>query len=147
MGVIYIILPLLPDLKNQIVAWLHSLDIACPMGEGRYPSIEELRSVLDHLDEYTIDYRTGTGSWYADISQPDLVNGDWTELVVSNYSGSDTDSHEFSFRHGSPLLMMRIVQRLAGTCGPLILLPDTGGLPVVVTPELDLAQALHAWEN
>jgi hypothetical protein len=146
MGVNYIVLALLPNEKDRIVAWLSELGIACPAGESRYPSIEELRSVLDHLEGYTICYNTKIGDWYADISQTDLVAGDWTVLLVSNYKGNDPDPHEFSFRHGSPLLMLRILQRLARTCGPLILFPDTGDLPLVVTPELDLTQALHAWD-
>lgn len=145
MGVIYTVIPL-PDEKDEIVAWLHSLGVSCPVGEGRYPSIQELRSVLDHLDGYTIRYSTGQGHWYADVSQTGRVTSDWAFLVVSDYSGNDADSHEFWFERGSPLVMMLILQQLARACGPLILLPDTGDLPLVVTPELDLDQALHAWD-
>ena len=147
MGVIYIVLPLLPDEKDAIVAWLRSLSIACPGEEGRFPSIEEIRSVLDHLNGYTTHYSTGSGHWYAEIAQTDRGNGDWAFLVVDNYSGTDADSHAFYFERGSPRLMVLLLRQLASACGPLILLPDTGNLPVIVTPELDLDLALRTWES
>lgn len=150
MSMLYVVLPLLPDEKDDVVAWLGELGIACPGGESRYPTIVEICSVLDHLDGYTTHYSTdstGRGNWYAEVSQTDQVKSDWAFLVVSNYSGNDADSHAFCFEHGSPLVMMLILQRLARTCGPLILLPDTGHFPLVVTSELDLDQALHEWES
>lgn len=143
MGVLHVVLPLLPEEKDELEVWLHSLGLACPEGEGRYPSIEELRAVLEHLEGYTIHYSTGSSHWSAEVAQADQLNGDWAYLVVKDYSGNDTDSHSFCFERGAPPLMLLIVQRLASICGPQILLPDTGDLPVVVTPELDLHQALH----
>lgn len=147
MGVLYVVIPLLPEQKDEMGVWLHSLGIACPEGEGRYPSIQELRSVLEHLEGYTIHYSTGSGHWYADVAQTDQVNSDWASLVVNDYSGNDADSHAFYFERGAPPLMLLILQRLVSICGPQLLLPDTGALPLVVTPELDLHQALHVWDS
>jgi hypothetical protein len=38
MGVIYAVIPVLPNEMNAVMAWLGSLGIADPEGEGRYPS-------------------------------------------------------------------------------------------------------------
>jgi hypothetical protein len=145
MGVIYIVLPLSHE-EDEIISWLHSLRLTCPPDEGRYPTIEELRFVLDHLDGYSIHYSTGAGHWYADVSPTDQVTSDWACIVVDNYHDNDTDSHDFYFERGSPRVMLLILQRLTRMCGPLILLADTGDLPMVVTADLDLDQALHAWD-
>jgi hypothetical protein len=150
MGVMYVVIALLPEHRDEIEAWLRSLDIACPEGEGRYPSLQELRAVLDHLDGYAISYSTDPvflGNWYADIVRADQRDGNWALIVANDYNGNETDTHEFYFERGAPRVMLPILQRLVTACGPLILLPDTGALPVVVTSELDLDQAVHELES
>jgi hypothetical protein len=147
MGVLSVVIPLLPEEKDEIRVWLHSLGMACPEGEGRYPSIAELRSVLERLEGYTIHYTVGASHWSADVAQRDQVNDDWAALVVKDYSGNDADSHAFCFERGAPPLMLLIVHRLASICGPQLLLPDTGAPPFIVTPELDLYQALREWDS
>jgi hypothetical protein len=148
MSVIYGVIPMLADRKDELAAWLRSLDVACPEGTGRYPSIQELRTVLDQLDGYTVRCSTGAlGHWYAEVSPADRATSDGADIVVSNFSGNEADPHEFYFVHSSRRVILLIVQRLASLCGPLMVVPDTGDLPVVVTPDLDLEQALLAWKS
>lgn len=148
MGVTWTVIPLLPDKRDAIAAWLRSLDIACPAGAGRYPSLRELRAVLDHLEGYSISYSTDAlGNWFADIVQADQADGDWAYLVVNDYNGNETTPQTFWFERGAPRVMLLILQRLARVCGPLMLVPDTGELPVVVTLDLDLVQALRVWDS
>jgi len=150
MSVMYVVIPLLPGRRADIESWMCSLDIACPEGNGRYPTLQELREVLDHLDGYTISYsmsRVFPAHWYADIVRADHKNGDWAFIVVNNYNGDETDTHEFYFERGAPRVMLPILQQLVPRCGPLILLPDTGAPPVVVTSQLDIDQATHELES
>ena len=150
MGVICVVIPVLGQHRDEIETWLSSLDVACPEGVGRYPSLQELRAVLDHLDGYTVSYSTDRalpGHWYADIVQADQEDGDWAYIVVNDYTGDETATAEFWFERGAPRVMLRILQQLASVCGPLMLVPDSGALPVVVTPDLDLGQSLLVWES
>jgi hypothetical protein len=149
MGVLYTVIPLLPDHRDELEDWLRSLNMASPADAGRYPSLQELRSVLDHLEGYSIRYSTSRvlpGHWYADIVQADQRNGEWAFIVVNDYTGMETDAYKFGFERGAPRLMLLILQRVASLCGPLLVVPDTGALPIIVTPDLDLDQALHTWE-
>jgi hypothetical protein len=147
MGVLSIVFPLSHQ-QEELVSWLHSLHLACPPGEGRYPTLEELRLVLDHLDGYTTRYSAGLSHWYAEVFPTDQVtSSDSASIVVNDYHNNDADPHEFCFERGSPHVMLLILQRLARLCGPLILLADTGALPVVVTADLNLDQTLQEWDS
>jgi hypothetical protein len=116
---------------------------------GRYPILQELRAVLDHLDGYTVSYNTSArGNWDAKIVPADQGDDEWVFIEVNNYTGNETDAHDYDFsfaQRGDMRLILLILQRLARVCGPLMVLEDTGALPVVVTPDLDPDQALLRW--
>ena len=148
MSVLYTVIPVpSPEEHEEVVSWLRSLGITYPRGEGRDPTLQELRFVLDHLEGYAVEYRTGSHSWDADIieSRPAPTDRDWAYLSVAAYSGDEAEPHSFYFNPGSPRVMIDVLRRLAGFCGPQLLIPDTGGPPLVVTPDLDTEAALTAW--
>jgi hypothetical protein len=147
MGVIWTVVPLLAERRDDYAAWLReSYDIACPAGVGRFPTLPELHAVLDHLEGYTSSWRTGKrGYWYADTVEADTVDGESADMLFID--DNETATYGLGFQRGTPRLMLLILQRLARECGLLMLIPDTGELPVVVTADLDLDQTLLEWEG
>jgi hypothetical protein len=157
MGELYGVMPLndptdFPD-SQGITAWLRSLGIACPTAAGRFPTLQELRTVLDHLVGFTVRYSTGPGHWSADIVEAgrEGCDGestyDWAHIVVATFHGDETQPQSFYFDPGAPRLMLVIVRQLAAVCGPQLLLPTESELPVVVTADLDLQATLAAWPS
>jgi hypothetical protein len=155
MGELYVVMPLSDPTDfldaQGITAWLRSLEIACPSACGRFPTLQELRAVLDHLEGFTIHYNTGPGHWSADIVEEgrDGCDGessyDWAYIVADTFDGDETRPQSFYFDPGAPRLMLMILRYLAAVCGPQLQLPTESGLPVVVTADLDLQDTLAAW--
>jgi hypothetical protein len=157
MGELYVVMPL-NDPKNfsdaqGIIAWLRSLGIACPTATSRFPTLQELRAVLDHLEGFTVRYSTGPGHWSADIVEEgwDGCDGessyDWAYIVAGTFRGDETRPQSFYFDPGAPRLMHMILRHLAAVCGPQLLLPTEDELPLVVTADLDVQDTLAAWPN
>jgi len=159
MGELHVVMPLndLGDFSDaqRVSSWLRSLGIACPTAQGRYPTLQELRAVLDHLDGFTVRYSTGPEHWSADIVEEGRggcagdgeSTYDWAYLVVGNFHNDETRPQSVYFDPGAPRLMLMILRRLAAVCGPQLLLPTGGELPVVVTADLDVESTLTTWPS
>jgi hypothetical protein len=65
----YVISASLADQYPWAVDSLRRYDMVppSPSKPGRNPTPRELRTVLDELSGYTVDYRTGPGNWQADV--------------------------------------------------------------------------------
>ena len=135
------------------VDWQNAVfDPACPPVDepGRYPSFVELRQVLESFEEYDIAHLSGAfshdfilhpaGMTFAP-GQPRLYVA-WLEVEEAEDEFHPT---RLGFSGGSPEVMVRILERLAQRCGTQILLPDTGWPAIVVTPGMDIAAVIAAW--
>jgi|ERR1700677_2442528 len=130
MGVIWTILPL----NDRIKPWLEDMGIAYPNSLSRFPTGMEIKSVLRGLKDYKIDiYEKGIGvGWQAVISHKNDINSS-TILNIRAYAG-DNEQQKISFSKGCEKLNEDILKRLTIMCGPLVLIPDTGEDPAVITP-------------
>jgi hypothetical protein len=119
-----------------------------PSKPGRNPTPRELRTVLDELSGYTVDYRIGPGNWQADVEANTgfrLFRS--TALVnVIDFQGDEASPHLFCFEKGDLRLNILIVERLSRLCGSLFVVPDTGAQPLLVTPGTDPKDAIKVWE-
>jgi hypothetical protein len=112
------------------------------------PSPQQVRTVLDELPGYTIDYFVSPGNWQASVEAtaglPLFRSG--TLVSIVDFQGDETRPHLFYFEGGDAKLNIRIVERLSRRCGPLFVFPDTGARPLLVTPGLDPVDAVKVWE-
>lgn len=129
MGVSHTVLTLLDDPAFE--PWLHEHGVVLPRpwSAHRYPSPAEIRAVLDQQPGYMVEYSVGPGLWDAYIK---VEAGHKTAIWVRNFSADETAPHEFFFHKGSEVLNIQILEQLALVCGPLVLVSDAEGLPMVV---------------
>jgi hypothetical protein len=57
----------------------------------------------------------------------------------------DRDLVQVSFHKGSPELAVLIVEKLTHVCGPLVLVLDVDGTPLLVTAGIDPCQSVEKW--
>lgn len=150
----YLVSPLRAN--ETFTHWLHEFGIALPStSESRFPTLREICFVLDHLEGCTFDsatdYFTGGTHWEADIIERDGSEDqrieEWANLCVMNYQGNDDTPLAFYFRKGFVRLTILIVQRLTQICGPLVIVLNSSFIPLLVTPETDIDQAIQAWDS
>jgi hypothetical protein len=79
------------------------------------------------------------------LEDPD--NEPWTLLNVSDFNGDETSPHEIWFEKGWASLILRVVCGLSAACGPLVIVPDTGCKPIVVSADDDVAMLFATWEH
>jgi hypothetical protein len=147
MGVIYSVFPV----NNEVKEWLKRQDIQIPAEpfESRNATPDEVVRALKSIDGITVDYTVPTigGTWQADItSLPDPSKGAWTLINMDNYEGNLV-SREMWFEKGWPDLIILILKNVSSFTGPLMLLPDTGDRPLVVTPECNINEMLEMWNG
>jgi hypothetical protein len=145
MGVLYAVIPLDPSLAAEI---RRCYGVACAAGEqpSRFPSARELLNVLDSLTGYTTDYHVSQVNWQATVSSIDgTAGGAWCAINIRGYRGNEDEPAEFYFAKGWECVILLICERLSRVCGPLAVFPDTGDVPICVSPGLDLAAAAEAW--
>jgi hypothetical protein len=147
MGVIYCVLPLDDDAE----ALLRNAEMAVPKfkGRARNPTPKEIRSVCQAMANVQTRVRARKGRfWQIDIkSTAGGKRAPATLLNIDDFSGNEDEAQEIWFEKGSPALMLEVVRGLAGKCGPLVVLPDTGDAPVVVTARDNVDELLDAWEH
>lgn len=137
MGVSYTPLPLNTIDKDEGLAWLRSFGLAIPprVEANRFPTPNEIRTVLKNLEGYQVDYFVGSQTWQATISHP--TRPEWAEIVVPNFSqagGQEDLPHEFYFERGWPELITVILEDLARKWGPFVLVAN-GENPRIVVPK------------
>jgi hypothetical protein len=131
MGVLWTVWPLDDEMKS----WLDEMEVEYPLNPSRFPTGAEIKEVLSGLDEYDVEINDNgpDSAWQAMIAhKKDGEKGPWTLLNINEYTG-DAEQQELWFEKGWPELIELVLGRLAAKCGPLVLIPDTGGDPTVVT--------------
>jgi len=143
MGVIYIVQPLTPE----VTSWLEELGIAYDAdASSRNPTGQEIHDILAELTDYQTQIIGGIQdeNWEAHLS--DRAEENWTCLSILKYQGLEKEN-ELTFHKGHPALILAIVHRLSKHTGPLILIPDTGENPAVVSNGDSLENLLAEWEH
>ena len=121
MGVLYTAIPV----DDNIREWFADLNLLAPALDGRAPTPNELKSILDAIEDQSISYNIHDRIWQAQID--DLVSpetGPWTQLNVINFETHDSPC-EFYFSKGCPKLVVKVTHRIAEVCGPIAIVPDT----------------------
>lgn len=67
-------------------------------------------------------------------------------MDVADYAGEDA-ACSLGFEEGWPDLIAAIVLEVSRRVGPLVLIPDTGDSPLVLSEDIELGAALRAWEQ
>ncbi len=131
MGVLWTVLPL----DNEIKSWLEELGLAYPGGSSRLPTGQEVKEVISSLKEFDIEIiDNGIGAhWQAAIvSKLGGRNDEWTLLNINEYSG-DNEEQKLWFDKGSERLITQILEELSRKTGPLVLIADTEGDPLIIS--------------
>ena len=114
------------------LAWLVHLDLPLPATtpSGRYPSPAEIRAVIDEIPGLRVSYFVSDKVWEAAMTSRRDVS--WATLSVRDYTGDPDNPHHFYFPAGWDEIILLVTSHLVKTCGPLVLLPDSGDLPQLV---------------
>lgn len=145
MGVLYLVVPY----DDEIAGYLAEFDVEPPTGEtsARNPTPLEIRRVCEALPDTVANFRSKPGAFWevALEGADDPERQPCTLLHVKDYNGVDDDPHSISFEKGWPSLILQVAQGLSVTCGPLVVIPDTGDAPIVVTSDRDIETMLAPW--
>jgi hypothetical protein len=129
---------------------LESFDMVppTPSTSSRNPSPLELRTVLDELSGYRIEYFVSQGNWQALVEATTGLRlfRPNTLVCVVDFQGDETMPCIFYFEKGDPKLNIHIVEHLSRVCGPFYVFPDTGAQPLLVTTGVDPNDAVKVWE-
>jgi len=131
MGVLWTVWPLDEKMKS----WLDETGVPYPQTSSRWPKGSEIKAVVASLGEFDVEVSDNGigGTWRASIvSRKGGDEGEWTLLNISRYSGDD-EEQELWFEKGWESLITRILGLLAVHSGPLVLIPDTGDDPAVIS--------------
>ena len=141
MGALYVAMPL----DDKLREWLRGENVDVEDGgASRWPTPRELRAVLDdYHPEYT---PKPDGAWDAAVfAEPARRwEGEHATLWVKP-SLSDDEPVEFSFHRPSVEMAIRLLERLAHTCGPYVLVESSAVAPVVVRAGCDPAETAARW--
>ena len=123
--------------------WLIKAGLEIPAVTGRFPSLNELREVLQSLNVVPIREDNYEISSYS-ISIGELYSKQYAHML-----GSVKDDKLFHFQFwGSGchhLTMMEILKRLTAFCGPFVLYESGAATPVIIESSTRLADALDDW--
>jgi hypothetical protein len=147
MGVLYSIVPL----DDSIAPYLRDLGVTFSDSgiPGRNPTPLELRTIASELTDLSVELPSPPEeAWQIMIQwKTDPENEPWTLLNVTDFTGDETVPHAIWFEKGWPSLILRVVHLLSFRCGPLVVFPDTGCEPIVVSANDDVRQLLANWEH
>jgi hypothetical protein len=84
-------------------------------------------------------------SWFRGFET--LNHEPWTLLNVDDFNGDEDAPHSIWFEKRWPCLILRIAKALSCNCGPLVIIPDTGCAPVIVSSTDNVDGLLSTWEH
>jgi len=128
MGILYTVWPL----DAQAQEWLTLEGIEFPESTSRWPTRLEVETALGELSGFKIDYTlNGPGERWDAFVDDGEEGGNWT-LLHAEPQGDDNCTH-ISFEKGEPTLIVAILRSLSAAVGVLMLVPDVGCPPMVVS--------------
>jgi hypothetical protein len=115
--------------------WLDESGVGYPDKPSRFPTGNEIKAALSRLGDLSVSVNDNgpNKTWQAFIESRDSRDdGPWTLLTIDNFTGDDLPQKVW-FEKGWESLIKRVLGEFAQSCGPLVLLADTGdGEPQVV---------------
>ena len=112
--------------------WLALAGVSLPeeLPPGCDPTPAEMRSMLENMPGLRVACRVTETTWQASVTSRKDVS--WSSLRFRDYTGNLDERQKFCFEAGWDELILLIAVRMAGRCGPLVLLHDSGAPPQVV---------------
>ena len=104
---------------------------------------------MESLEGYRVEVNNPSHGelWQADICfAEDSEHGPWTLANMKEFAGDDVPTSLW-FEKGWPELIIDILLGVAAATGPLVLIPDTGEAPVVVTADAYRQAIIENWEH
>jgi hypothetical protein len=144
MGVIYIVEPF----NDEMASLLEEMGAAVPDSDkpSRNPTPTELREACAALNGFKTKFNVkAKAHWQALISREET--DEWTTLEVRKFSGAEDKPHSILFEKGTPRVILEVLKSLAGKCGPLVIIPDTGDPPIAVTAKSSVEKLLDEWDH
>ena len=141
MSVSWGVIPSQPQISD-FCDWLIEAGLKVPPSTGRYPTLEELRQVLQSL--HVIPIREEA---YADSSYSISIGEPYAEQYAHLLGSVEENQFHFHFCDSGcrPITMMEILKRLSFFCGPLVLYESYAATPVVIESTTNLDEALKGW--
>ncbi len=133
MGMLWTVWPLDAATKS----WLDEMGMTYPNRTSRFPTGGEIKDVLNKLSDYQVtivEDRGLGGAWQALIEHHEGEEAPRTRLNITQYTG-DHEPQQLWFDHGSEQLIEQILKNLSVLCGPLLLIPDIGVKPTLITSD------------
>ncbi len=130
MSIMYSIIPYTESMIDETtINWLSSYNIILPtsLRSGRYPTITEMKDVIQEIKYQNIAYQIGGGFWMADLQISDVY---WV-IIETTIIGNENEPHRFTFT-GDEKAIIAIVVNLAKKCGTFILVAN-GENPKIIT--------------
>lgn len=154
MGVSYLVVglgDLDADELEQMRDWFREEGVEVPAGAERahLPSMDVVESVARSFesDGYTVGAlaeQRRSHVWVERRSPSD--RNDVLEGATISCVKSEGERLSWCFEKGDPHLNIRVLERITQRAGPLVMIPDTGERPVIVTPGSTADDVLAEWE-
>lgn len=160
MSVHHILVPV----SDALLKWGRQCGVTVPADtpDGRIPTIDDIKAVLESLTGYTYESsETPLGvDWRVASVRTTTVEFHWPDPIMEAALGgtrivpeqsldfsslvSEDGSKAWTF-HGDMKLMATIIQRLAGSCGPLAVFSTCDGVPAFFLPDQEVPIWREPW--
>ena len=121
---------------EKMAEYLSEQSITFPKNQvSRNPTVLQIMSVLSELKDYDIETSEQIigSSWQVSIDNKQNPDNDaWTVLSIVDLQSGE---NEVYFEGGWPELCLNITAKIANFTGPLVLICDADGEPIVVLPQ------------
>jgi hypothetical protein len=152
MGVFYCVVPLDAEIRPHILA--AGATVPESNRATRNPTPREIRNVCSKLTDIEAHINSPLDRpwqvrnvWQAVLGDADYDHHPWTRLNVHDFNGREDQPHSIWFEKGWPSLILRVVHALSVQCGPLVVWPDMGDPPIVVSATDTVAELLRSWQH
>ena len=133
MGILVTAIPIDDDVRE----WLVKICVPdVPPDSGRRPRAHELRAVIEGIEGYRVSYRPTSQGWDAE-----LVDGEGVvHATVWVKTPAGDGPVEFHFHKSDVVVTVEITRALTERCGPYFMMDAGVATPVVVHPDIDVAE-------
>jgi len=154
MSVSYYIIPIEENMYEQLSEFLAQFGIEIPVEMiSRYPTPSEIRQVLSEMPAYTKEYFITEKAWQVSVHEIDgydpklhLWRGKYASISPIGPAPDELLPICVTFK-GSYELNVDILLRLTHFTGPLLLIGDSDMIPLLVSPNDNVADLLREWEK
>lgn len=122
--------------------WLNAAGLEIPKLQSRFPTLDELMSVLQSFKGLTIKKEGfGEATYGISLGEP------YSERHAYILGSIKNNLFHFHFwgSGNQNMMMLEILKRLAGICGTFILYESYAATPVIVEEHTDIEKALADW--